>query len=222
MVPGDYQALREFFNYVPDDERHFLKDDVVSEAVIKRWCGQPEIRPCATASRAGRRSHGGLPARGTWCCASATSAGGGLSALLSPGAVTLHATPAGLCWKAVLTTICVKASRVCAGAETRNQVLRQHPTRHENAKSASRRTTDNVRVFLEALRDSCDTQSELIVRSDMSLYLSHGPNDRACDGATMFNWVYVGFQRSTVRASPAEIVEHGAAKTLTRRGESSQ
>lgn len=38
MVSGDGQALLAFFQRVPDSERYFLKDDVVSESVINGWC----------------------------------------------------------------------------------------------------------------------------------------------------------------------------------------
>lgn len=37
MVRDDAKALLEFFQRVPDDERYFLKDDVVSEGVIAGW-----------------------------------------------------------------------------------------------------------------------------------------------------------------------------------------
>lgn len=37
MVREDAKALLEFFTHIPDDERYFLKDDVVSEAVIQGW-----------------------------------------------------------------------------------------------------------------------------------------------------------------------------------------
>jgi len=37
MVPGDAPALLEFFKGIPDSERYFLKDDVVSSAVIDGW-----------------------------------------------------------------------------------------------------------------------------------------------------------------------------------------
>lgn len=37
MVPGDAPALLEFFKRVPDSERYFLKDDVISSAVIDGW-----------------------------------------------------------------------------------------------------------------------------------------------------------------------------------------
>lgn len=37
MAEGDAAALLAFFRHVPDDERYFLKDDVVSQAVIAGW-----------------------------------------------------------------------------------------------------------------------------------------------------------------------------------------
>ncbi len=37
MVSEDADALRKFFLTIPDEERYFLKDDVVSEVVINRW-----------------------------------------------------------------------------------------------------------------------------------------------------------------------------------------
>jgi GNAT superfamily N-acetyltransferase len=37
MVEEDETALRDFFQRIPDDERYFLKDDVVADAVIKAW-----------------------------------------------------------------------------------------------------------------------------------------------------------------------------------------
>ena len=37
MVAEDAGALLEFFRRVPDEERYFLKDDVVSQAVIDGW-----------------------------------------------------------------------------------------------------------------------------------------------------------------------------------------
>ena len=37
MVPTDGPALLAFFKRVPDGERYFLKDDVVSQAVIDGW-----------------------------------------------------------------------------------------------------------------------------------------------------------------------------------------
>lgn len=37
MVAEDAKALLEFFKRVPDEERYFLKDDVVSESVINGW-----------------------------------------------------------------------------------------------------------------------------------------------------------------------------------------
>ena len=37
MVPGDVGALLTFFRRIPDDERYFLKDDVVSEATVNGW-----------------------------------------------------------------------------------------------------------------------------------------------------------------------------------------
>lgn len=37
MLRGDAPALLKFFQRIPDDERYFLKDDVVSEAVIEGW-----------------------------------------------------------------------------------------------------------------------------------------------------------------------------------------
>jgi GNAT superfamily N-acetyltransferase len=37
MVPGDAEALLEFFGRVPDEERRLLKDDVASKSVIAAW-----------------------------------------------------------------------------------------------------------------------------------------------------------------------------------------
>ena len=37
MVPGDVEALLTFFRRIPDNERYFLKDDVVSEATVNAW-----------------------------------------------------------------------------------------------------------------------------------------------------------------------------------------
>ncbi len=37
LQPGDGDALLQFFLGVPEEERFFLKDDVTSPAVIKRW-----------------------------------------------------------------------------------------------------------------------------------------------------------------------------------------
>lgn len=37
MVREDAAALLTFFRRVPDDERYFLKDDVVSESVVEGW-----------------------------------------------------------------------------------------------------------------------------------------------------------------------------------------
>lgn len=37
MVAGDAKQLLEFFQRVPDEERYFLKDSVVSESVINGW-----------------------------------------------------------------------------------------------------------------------------------------------------------------------------------------
>lgn len=37
MVQEDGRALLEFFKRIPDSERYFLKDDVVSQAVIEGW-----------------------------------------------------------------------------------------------------------------------------------------------------------------------------------------
>jgi GNAT superfamily N-acetyltransferase len=37
MARDDAKALLDFFHRIPDDERYFLKDDVVSEAVINGW-----------------------------------------------------------------------------------------------------------------------------------------------------------------------------------------
>ncbi|MGE0598684.1 MAG: N-acetyltransferase family protein [Dehalococcoidia bacterium] len=37
MVREDAGPLRAFFLTIPDNERYFLKDDVVSETVINRW-----------------------------------------------------------------------------------------------------------------------------------------------------------------------------------------
>jgi GNAT superfamily N-acetyltransferase len=37
MVREDAAALLAFFKHIPDDERYFLKDDVVSEGVIAGW-----------------------------------------------------------------------------------------------------------------------------------------------------------------------------------------
>jgi GNAT superfamily N-acetyltransferase len=37
MTRDDANVLVEFFKRVPDDERYFLKDDVVSEGVIEGW-----------------------------------------------------------------------------------------------------------------------------------------------------------------------------------------
>lgn len=37
MVREDASALLAFFRRIPDEERYFLKDDVVSEAVINGW-----------------------------------------------------------------------------------------------------------------------------------------------------------------------------------------
>lgn len=38
MESDDSQALLEFFNRVPEDDRYYLKEDVTSPAVIERWC----------------------------------------------------------------------------------------------------------------------------------------------------------------------------------------
>src|SRR5205814_9158424 len=37
MVRDDAKALLAFFKRVPDEERYFLKDDVVSEDIINSW-----------------------------------------------------------------------------------------------------------------------------------------------------------------------------------------
>jgi|SRR5688572_30241705 GNAT superfamily N-acetyltransferase len=40
MVPQDVEALLAFFRRIPDNERYFLKDDVVSEATVNGWAEQ--------------------------------------------------------------------------------------------------------------------------------------------------------------------------------------
>lgn len=37
MTPQDGEALQRFFQRIPSDERHYLKDDVTSPQVIQRW-----------------------------------------------------------------------------------------------------------------------------------------------------------------------------------------
>ncbi|MBI4340386.1 MAG: GNAT family N-acetyltransferase [Chloroflexi bacterium] len=37
MTPQDAEALQRFFLRIPADERHYLKDDVLSPQVIQRW-----------------------------------------------------------------------------------------------------------------------------------------------------------------------------------------
>ena len=40
MESKDAKALLEFFREISDEERYFLKDDVVSENVISGWAAQ--------------------------------------------------------------------------------------------------------------------------------------------------------------------------------------
>ena len=37
MLAGDEEALLEFFLRVPDEDRFYLKEDVTSPAIIRRW-----------------------------------------------------------------------------------------------------------------------------------------------------------------------------------------
>jgi hypothetical protein len=37
MVPGDEEALLDFFRTIPEEDRYYLKEDVIDPGVIQRW-----------------------------------------------------------------------------------------------------------------------------------------------------------------------------------------
>jgi hypothetical protein len=44
MVPGDEAALLAFFRRIPAEDRFYLKEDVTSAAVVRRWAREADYR----------------------------------------------------------------------------------------------------------------------------------------------------------------------------------